>query len=58
MTFYLIKKGDELHIIPVLPEKEMEFFQLYGQRILASAETIPGLLQAFHELPIVLGDGF
>ena len=58
MTFYIIKKGNELHIASVLPEKELEFFQLYGQRILAAGESIPAVLRAFNELPVIISDSF
>ena len=57
MAYYLIFKKNKLHIVPVKTEQEMEFFQLYGQHILASGETIREVLRIFNELPLIIDNG-
>jgi hypothetical protein len=58
MSFYIIKEKEELHIIPVQPEREDDFRQQYDQRILASGETVPKTLSAFNEMPVILCNSF
>ncbi len=58
MTFYLIKKENELHIVPVQPEQQIAFFRLHGQRILATGDSIAEVLRIFNELPVIISDGF
>ena len=57
MAFPLIFLKNELHIVPVKPEQEMAFFQLHGQRILASGDSIPEVLRTFNALPMIIDNG-
>jgi hypothetical protein len=57
MTFYLIFLKNELHVVPVRPEQEIAFFQLHGQRILASGDCIPEVLRKFNALPVIFDNG-
>jgi len=57
MTFHLIFLKNELHIVAVKPEQEMTFFQQHGQRILASGDSIPEVLQIFNALPVIIDNG-
>ena len=57
MTFYLIFQKNELHIVPVKLEQEMALFQIHGQRILASGDSIPEVLQKFNSLPVIIDNG-
>ncbi len=53
MTYYMILLKDELHIVPVQSEEEINFFQLYGKKILASGDCIPEVLRKFNALPVI-----
>ena len=55
--YYLIFIKNELHVVPVGPDQEISFFQLHGQRILASGETIPEVLRNFHDVPLIIENG-
>ena len=55
--YYMIFLKNELHVVPVTPEHEIGFFQLHGQHILASGETIPEVLRNFHALPLIIDNG-
>jgi len=57
MKYYLIFREEQLQVIPVTPEQEIDFLLQYSQQILASGETIREVLQAFHELPLVICNG-
>jgi hypothetical protein len=57
MTFHLIFLKNVLHIVPVRPEQEIDFFQLHGQRILTSGESIPEVLRIFNSLPVIIDNG-
>jgi hypothetical protein len=57
MTFFLIFLKNELHVVPVRPEQEIAFFQLHGQRILASGDSIPEVLRIFNALPVIIDNG-
>jgi hypothetical protein len=53
MTYYMILLKNELHVVPVQPEEDIDFFQLHGQRILASGDCIPEVLRKFNALPVI-----
>ena len=57
MKYYLIHLEEQLQVIPVTPKQEIDFLLQYSQQILASGETIREVLQAFHELPLVICNG-
>lgn len=46
-----------LQVIPVTPEQEIDFLLQYSLQILVSGETLREVLQAFHELPLVICNG-
>ena len=55
--YYLIFHKNELHVVPARPEQAIAFFQLHGQHILASGETIAEVLRNFHALPLIIDNG-
>jgi len=57
MSVYLIKEGNELHIIPVLPEQETTFQQRYEHQILMSGDNILDVLREFDEMPVIFHNG-
>lgn len=57
MKYYLIFREEQLQVIPVTPEQAIDFLLQYSQHISASGETIREVLQAFHELPLVICNG-
>ena len=58
MLYFLIKKGNELHIAPVLQKDEGTFRLLYAQQILVEGESVPDVLRQFDELPLIIDDGW
>jgi hypothetical protein len=58
MKYYLIHQENELHVIPVTPEREIDFLLEYSQQILVSGETLREVLQAFDEMPLIFGNGY
>ena len=57
MKYYLIHREEQLQVIPVTPDQEIAFLLRYAQQILVSGETLREVLQAFHELPLVICNG-
>jgi hypothetical protein len=53
MKYYLIHQENELRMIPVTPEREIEFLLEYSQQVLVSGETIREVLRAFDEMPLI-----
>ena len=58
MKYYLIHQENELQVIPVTPEREIDFLLEPSQQILVSGETLREMLQAFDEMPFVIGNGY
>lgn len=58
MLYFLVKIENELQVRPVQPENESIFRLLYGAQILIEGISIPDVLRQFHELPLVISDGF
>jgi len=58
MRVYMIKEKNELHLVPVAPGMEEVFKALYGQQVLVEGDNVPEVLRVFHELPVILCDGF
>ena len=57
MKYYLIHQENELQVIPVMPEREIDFLLEYSQQILVSGETIREVLRAFDEMPLIFCNG-
>ena len=57
MKYYLIFREEQLQVIPVTAEQQVDFLLQYSLQILASGETLREVLQAFHELPLVICNG-
>ena len=57
MKYYLIHQENELQVIPVTPEREIEFLMEFSQQVLVSGETIQEVLRAFVEMPLVFCNG-
>ena len=53
----MIHQEIELRMIPVSPEREIEFVLEHSQQILVSGETIREVLRAFHEMPLIFCNG-
>jgi hypothetical protein len=58
MKYYLIHQENELQVIPVTPEREIDFLLEHSQQILVSGETLREVLQAFDEMPLIIGNGY
>ena len=58
MLYFLIKKGNELHVMRVNPKDEVLFRLFYDQQILVEGDSVQEVLRQFEELPIVINDGF
>jgi hypothetical protein len=58
MKYFLIHQENELQVIPVTPEREIDFLLEYSQQILISGETIQEVLRAFNEMPFIIGNGY
>ncbi|MBN9385073.1 MAG: hypothetical protein J0H74_30235 [Chitinophagaceae bacterium] len=58
MLYFLLKKGNELHIVRIHPDYEVTLRLLYDQQILAEGYSVQDVLRQFHELPLVINDGW
>jgi hypothetical protein len=58
MKYYLIHQENELQVIPVTPEREIDFLLEFSRQILVSGETLQEVLRAFHEMPLIIGNGY
>lgn len=58
MLYFLVKKGNELHLLPVHPEEETTFRLIYDNQILVEGCSIQDVLRQFHELPLIINDGW
>ena len=58
MLYILIKKGNELHIMRIHPKDEVTFRLLYDQQILVEGYSVQDVLRQFHELPLIINDGW
>ena len=58
MLYFLIKKGNELHVMRVHPKDEVLFRLFYDQQILVEGDSVQDVLRQFDELPLVINDGF
>ncbi len=54
MLYFLVKKGNELHVMPVLPKEEETFRLFYHEFILAEGASYGDVLTQFYSLPVVL----
>ena len=58
MLYFLIKKGNELHVLRVNPKDEVLFRLFYDQQILVEGNNVQDVLRQFEELPLVINDGW
>jgi len=58
MLYFLIKKANALHLLPVPPADEVTFRLLYDQQILVEGTSILDVLRQFQELPLIIEDGW
>ncbi|MDO6433272.1 hypothetical protein Q4E93_21860 [Flavitalea sp. BT771] len=58
MLYFLIKKGNELHIMRIHPKDEVLFRLFYDQQILVEGNSALDVLAKFHDLPLIIEDGF
>ena len=58
MLYFLVKKGNELHLMRIPPHYEVTFRLLYQDQILIEGISIQDVLTQFHELPLVINDGW
>jgi len=56
MLYFLVKKGNALHLLPVHPEEEITFRLIYDQQILVEATSMLDVLRQFQELPLIIND--
>ena len=58
MLYFLVKKGNELHVMPVLPAEEELFRLLHHEYILVEGTSLQDVLRQFDEMPLVIEDGW
>ena len=58
MLYFLIKKGNELHIMRIHPKDEVLFRLFYDQQVLVEGSSVQDVLAQFDELPLIVDDGF
>ncbi len=58
MLYFLVKKGNELHVTPVPPAEEDMFRLLHHGYILAEGTSVLDVLQQFDEMPVVIEDAW
>ena len=58
MLYFLIKKGNELHILRVHPREEVTFRLIYDQQILSEGSSVQEVLRQFDELPLIINEGW
>jgi hypothetical protein len=56
MLYFLVKKGNELHVMPVRQADEISFRFIYDQQILVEGTSPLDVLKQFDELPLVFDD--
>lgn len=58
MLYFLIKKGNELHIVRIHPDYEVTLRLLYDQQIIVEGTSLQDVLTQFHEMPLIINDGW
>ena len=58
MLYFLIKKGNALHLLRVHPGDEETFRLFYDQQVLAEGSSVQDVLTQFHELPLIISEGW
>ena len=58
MLYFLIKKGNELHVMRIHPKDEVLFRLFYDQQILVEGSSVQDVLAQFNDLPVIINDGF
>jgi hypothetical protein len=58
MLYFLIKKGNELHLLRVHPRDEETFRLFYDQQVLVEGTSVQEVLTQFHELPLIISEGW
>jgi hypothetical protein len=58
MLYFLIKKGNELHLLRVHPRDEETFRLFYDQQVLVEGSSVQEVLTQFHELPLIISEGW
>jgi hypothetical protein len=54
MSVYIVKKENSLHIYPVTEGHDACFQAAYGQKILASGDTVREALTKLEEMPVII----
>jgi len=54
MLYFLVKKGNELQVMPILPAEEETFRLLYFEFILVEGKSYGDVLTQFYSMPVVL----
>jgi len=58
MLYFLVKKGNELHIMRIAPHYE-EFFRLfYHDQLIVEGSSVEDVLLKFHQLPLTVNEEF
>ena len=58
MKYYIIKKENEMHLVPVRPDMDEVFRLLNDQKIIVSGNSILDAFRKYDELPLVIDDPF
>jgi hypothetical protein len=58
MLYFLIMKGNELHVHEIHPRDEEIFRLLYEEKILVQGTSVQDVLRQFDELPLIINYGW
>ena len=58
MLYFLIMKGNELHVHEVHPRDEETFRSFYDEKILVQGASVRDVLRQFDELPLIINYGW
>ena len=58
MLYFLIMKGNELHVHEVHPRDEETFRLFYDEKILVEGASIRDVLRQFDEMPLIINYGW
>jgi len=58
MLYFLVKKGNEFHVTPVMPAEEERFRLLHHEYILVEGTSLQDVLRRFDEMPVVIENGW
>ena len=58
MKYYIIKKENEMHLVPDRPDMDEAFRLLNDQKIIVTGDSIADAFRKYDDLPVVIDDPF